>query len=331
MTSKTQELQQGICQRFGWSLVITKLDDARWMAEIITGLAPLSSTTTPTTTTATTTSTTTIDESDNQVSVKKYTFITNDPYVDEKLGKVAVSELALDGLSEEIATWQGLPAKEISHVFSTIIDELPILDSKDPKSWKQFWDSSPQIVGIDTEGNGVSPPVLIQIATKDFILLETPHKRLSANLQRLLQDDTIIKVFCDNFAHKDKSCLGLPIVIQHKKEDSDAANYYTKPPIVDLECLAMGVLGPVKTARGLGRIIALTMPELKVRIEKPKKATGSMKGRFSYVAKFVLIEQKKMKPLRGISDLTIQEQKYAALDAWCTLIVYERLRSLHNG
>jgi hypothetical protein len=180
-------------------------------------------------------------------------------------------------------------------------------------------------VGIDAEGNGISPPVLVQIATLEYVILETPRKSLSPDLKRLLRDINITKVFCDNFAHKDKRCLGLPVL---SSNDTEA---YTKPPILDLESLSMQLLGPVKSARGLGRIVALFIPELNVRIEKPKNATGGMKARFSNVAKFALIEQGKRKPLRGLSDLTTGEQEYAALDAWCTLMVYERIQLLQQG
>jgi hypothetical protein len=296
MASRTQELQQKVCQRFGWSLVFTKLDDGKWQAEIITGLG----------------------------EHQKHTYVTEESFEEDKHGKSAVSAIALHGLTEEIVTWEALPIRELTQVFSAILAHLPILDSKDPRTWERFWSAPPKAVGIDAEGNGISPPVLVQIATLDFVILETPRKTLSRDLKRLLGDDSITKVFCDNFSHKDKQCLGLPVL-------PNTAGAYTKPPIVDLESLSMQILGPVKTARGLGRIAALSMPELNVRIEKPKNATGGMKARFSNIAKFALIEQGKMKPLRGLGDLTTGEQEYAALDAWCTLKVYERLQLLEQG
>jgi hypothetical protein len=296
MASKTQELQQTVCQRFGWSFVFTQLEDGKWKAEIIVGL-----------------------EKDHP----KHTYVTTESFDDDKDGKSAVSELALKGLADTIAAWGARPAKELTQVFASVLKHLPLLDSRNPTTWQRFWSTPHTAVGIDAEGNGISPPVLVQIATLDFVILETRGTTLSSDLQRLLRDDSITKVFCDNFNHKDKQCLGLPVT----RNDPDA---YAKPPVVDLESLSMHTLGPVKSARGLAKIVSLTMPELNVRIEKPSKATGGMKGRFSNIAKFALIEQGKMKALRGLSDLTKREQEYAALDAWCTLKVYERIQQLQD-
>jgi hypothetical protein len=49
-------------------------------------------------------------------------------------------------------------------------------------------------------------------------------------------------------------------------------------------------------------------------------------GRFKDVARFSMIEQGKAPPLKSIHDLKKKEQQYAALDAWCTLQAYKRLR-----
>lgn len=98
--------------------------------------------------------------------------------------------------------------------------------------------------------------------------------------------------------------------------------HFSKPPIVDIEILALGLLGPVKVPRGLSKLISLCMPELNVRIEKPGK---SSKQRHKNIGKFALIEQGKAKPLRGLFDLNKSLQQYAALDSWCTLKIYQRL------
>jgi len=251
------------------------------------------------------------------------TFVTESSFEEDKDGKAAVSELVLEELAAEIAKREALPTKELVQVFESTHGKLELLDSKNPTTWKRFWNDPPSVVGIDTEGNSISPPVLIQVSTNDYAILETPRRTLSDDLMRLLQDDSITKVFCDNFAHKDKKCLGLPVL------KGDPAAYKT-PPIVDLESLAMDCLGPVKTPRGLGRIVALTMPELQVRIEKPKAAKGDIKARFANIGRFTLIEQGKAKPLRGLSDLKPKEQQYAALDAWYTLQAYRRIQKTTN-
>jgi hypothetical protein len=299
----TQDLQQKVCQKFGWSLVYSKNDDDQtWRADIGMGLG-----------------------TDRRIFI-----VMNESFPGEKEGKAAVSVLALKGLASEIAEQEALPVKDLLQVFEQTITHMELLDSYDSSTWKRFWENPPKVVGIDTEGNQISPPVLVQIATQDFVILETSLRTsLSSDLERLLRDDSIVKVFCDNFSHKDKKALGLCVVDDDDKDDHPER--YTVPPIVDLESIASKQMGPVKVARGLGRIVSLTMPELKVRIEKPKVAKGAMKGRFANVGRFALIEQGKMKPLRGLFDLKPQEQQYAALDAWCTLQVYHRIQERDNG
>jgi hypothetical protein len=315
----TQDLQQKVCQKYGWSLVYSKTNNndddeegatsCSWRADIGMGL----------------TTTGNSNEPNNNNNNNKRTFVTSDSYKDEKEGKAAVSQLVLDGLASEITEREAVPVKDLMQVFEqTISTQIELLDSSHASTWTRFWDDSPTIVGIDTEGNQISPPVLVQISTEEYVILETPRTSLSADLERLLGDDSIVKVFCDNFSHKDKKSLGLVVDKDHPPET------YSLPPIVDLESLASIHLGPVKVARGLGRIVALTMPELNVRIEKPRVAKGTTKGRFSSVSRFALIEQGKTKPLRGLSDLKPREQQYAALDAWCTLQVYHRIQEHVN-
>lgn len=262
---------------------------------------------------------------------EKKSFVTPDAYPEgkEKEGKAAVSLLTLQGLALDIERMESLPAKELSQVFHSVMTStLELLDSKDPSTWCRFWNDAPTVVGIDTEGNNISPPVLVQISTRSYCILEAPERKngLSKDLLRLLHDATITKVFCDNFSHKDKKTLGLwPPKNENGAPPAADDDMYTTPPIVDLENLLQKYLGPVKSARGLGKIVALTMPELQVRIEKPSKANGGMKGRFANIGRFALIEQGKARPLKGLQDLSLFEQQYAALDAWCTLAVYERL------
>jgi len=114
----------------------------------------------------------------------RYVFVTEDSYEDDKLGKSAVSERVLVGLADEIRAWETLPVMELTQVFASHLQHLPILDSKDPKTWQRFWSRPHPAVGIDAEGNRISPPVLVQIATLDYVILETPRKGLSADLKR---------------------------------------------------------------------------------------------------------------------------------------------------
>lgn len=309
--SPTQRLQQAVCQKFGWSCVYRRNDygdDAgTWTVTVITGVRK--------------------DQRFSSTTGEAF----DDDKTGERNGKAAVSKMALEGrLRDEIVRMDSLPVQELTHAFASNTT-LNLLDSDRAVTWQRFWEHPPKAVGIDTEGNQISPPVLVQVAFgRGDVILETPREALSEDLRRLLRDDSIVKVFCDNFAHKDKRCLGiLPDKGRRDSEkEEDGNSRYADPPIVDVEILAMQLLGPVKSPRGLGRLVTLTMPEMQVRIEKPKVARKgtSVKGRFANISRFAMIEQGKAKPLRGLEDLSRKEQTYAALDAWCTLLVYERIK-----
>lgn len=70
-------------------------------------------------------------------------------------------------------------------------------------------------VGVDTEGNALSPPVLVQVATDHFVILEAPNalSGLSRNLKRLFADESILKVFCDCRSQRDKTFFGLRVPV----------------------------------------------------------------------------------------------------------------------
>jgi hypothetical protein len=223
-----------------------------------------------------------------------------------KQGVAAASAAALEGLKDVIESQESKPVKELGDVFPVPID---VYESTN-ENWDYFWKHKPAVVGIDVEGNQMYPPVLVQISVDDYTILEAPRNgKMSLHLARLLRDEGVVKVFCDNFAHKDKLCLGIEQI------PSDL----TVGHLVDLEAIASNLLGPVKAARGLARIVGLAMPELGVLIRKPKT-----KGRFTNVGRFILIEQGKKPPLKSIYELTTQEVQYAALDSWCTLTAYKR-------
>ena len=284
--SATQRLQQQVCQKYGWSYEYGTEDDddGHWFVEIVVGFG----------------------DKRRFVSPSKQ---------GKKEGRDTVSLMALEGLEDAIAIEDAKSVKELTEVFP---NPIQIYDSSNPATWEMFWKDPPTVVGIDAEGNLKSPPVLAQISTDDYTILEVGRDAISSNLKRLLKDESITKVFCDNFAHKDKKCLGLDI-------GNDTADF-SKPPIVDIEVLAANLLAPTKTPRGLSKIVSLCMPELNVRISKPpRNPKGGGKGRFANIGRFALIEQGKARPLRGLHDLKSKEQQYAALDSWCTLLAYRRL------
>lgn len=279
-----QHLKQNVLQKYGWSAKFDTDQQGCWCAEVTVGIC----------------------------DTRRYTSgERSDPESDagRKQGQRAVSQVALDGLSAEIQKMESLPVKTLAEVFPNPIDVY----NSNSENWRWFWDHKPRIVGIDVEGNLKAPPVLVQISVDEYTILEAPRKTISTHLRRLLADESVIKVFCDNNSHKDKKSLGLDV-----RDYKDFINGH----IVDLEALAARCLGPVSACRGVCRIVSLLMPELECLVRKP---TTKSKGRLKNIGRFALIEQGKRPPLKGIQDLSQHEQQYAALDSWVTLQAYKRL------
>jgi hypothetical protein len=287
----TQELNQKILHEFGWSARFDTNEEGFWFVEIKLGM------------------------NDTRMFTSNYQHSSSAPesssIKDRKKGTAAASKVALEGIKEEIAMQKSKQLMALNQVFPKAI---PIYESNE-ENWNFFWQHKPPMVGIDAEGNQRSPPVLLQVSTEDYAILEAPNRRqgLSKHVKRLLQDNSIVKVFCDNFSHHDKTCLGL----------AAEPGTYLSGPIVDIEAIAGQLLGPVKVARGLSRIVTLCMPELNVLVRKPK-------NKLSSVGRFAMIEQGKATPLKSIHDLTKKQQQYAALDAWSTLLAYQRLQEASN-
>jgi hypothetical protein len=288
MGKASQEFNQKVCHKFGWSAQFDTDDQGNWCVDVTVGF----------------------DDKRHFVSNCKASTVTDEG---KKEGKEAVCQVALEGLQKEVEGQEAKPQLGLGEFFT---QKIAIYNSNQ-ENWDYFWKHRPAVVGIDTEGNQKAPPVLVQIATDEYTILEIPKSSISENLKRLLQDDRVIKVFCDNFSQHDKKCLDLGVFPE---------NDYTKGSILDLEAMAAELLGPVSVARGLARITTMCMPELNVILGKPRQA----KKRFSSIGRFALIEQGKMPPLRGLHDLTPNEKQYAALDAWCTLQAYKRLKAANK-
>jgi hypothetical protein len=277
----TQRFQQQVIQKYGWRGNFDTDDNGYWFVDVVVGLNCL-----------------------------RYHFQSTSK--DPKKGKEVVSSLALKTLAGSIAIEEAKPVLQLNQVFK---DQIRIYDSRDAETWPMFWKYKPKIVGIDAEGNQQSPPVLVQISTDEYTILEVPKRGLSSNLERLLNDDGIIKVFCDNFSNRDKKCLGL-----HVPKESD----FTKPPIIDLEVFFGSISGTVKVPRGLSKIVTMCMPELNVRIIKPPQTKSKMKN----IGRFAMIEQGKAPPLHNLHELSKKEKQYAALDSWSTLQAYRRIQEI---
>lgn len=291
-----QVLQQKICQNFGWSCIFdyeeVSEDCHRWCVNVIVGL--------------------------NENDKRHFEAVKTTRKDDSKVGMADAASVAIRGLEDEIKRQDAKQVVDLNQVFCTC-KQIPDVYDSTRENWDYFWQHKPEVVGIDIEGNQRCPPVLVQISTDDYAILEVPlkNKGISADLAKLLADESIIKVFCDNNSHKDKKSLGL---------DGSSFNDLSNGHIIDLEAMAMKVLGPVQVCRGLTRILTLCMQELNVLIRKSARGKGGSKTRFSEVQRFSLIEQGKAPELRGLGDLTVGEQQYAALDAWSTLYAYKRIK-----
>lgn len=319
--SPTQELNQKVCHRYGWSARFEKerIDDAAtdgrsfWVCHITVGLR------------------------DERRFVSQDSTSCEATVDGRKEGIASASKAALAGLKGELAIQEAKPKMELTQVFPLYpktqtdkkVKQKPrfLIKGSSQANWNKFiWgplsnndkEKQPFVVGIDTEGNQSSPPILVQIATEDCVILEITSMLgncLSDNLRRLLEDNSIIKIFCDNFSHSDKKSLGV-------LGDNFNQHDFSRGHILDLEVLTSQVLGPVKVARGLSRIITLLMPELNTIVGKPPSSKGR---RFKDIGRFTLIEQGKTPPLQSLRDLTRKEQLYAAMDAWATLQAYKRI------
>ena len=183
-----------------------------------------------------------------------------------------------------------------------------------PAAWDAFWASSPAAVGIDVEGNQQSPPVLVQIATASLVILEVPATAgaLSADLIRLLADDSVTKVFCDSTSN-DKRCLGI--------YDADAAPMVAAP-VVELEHLANARIGGANVARGFAKIFTLCYTSGRgARIVKDPTGDPAFF--------FAMIEQGHRPQLSRLDEIPKATKEYAALDAWATLLAWVHLS--HDG
>lgn len=293
----TQELEQGICQKYGWSAhyfkvnhdsALTAAQRECWAVEVSLGMDC------------------------------KRTFISNDKSTDSrkgrKQGRNAAARIALEGLQQDVQRQEEKPVvSSLCEAVSNLFSHVQIKESADNAVWQDFWRNPPKAVGIDTEGNSLTPPVLIQVATNDIVILEcpAPSAGLSTNLQRLLNDASILKVLCDSPSQKDAKSLGISFCDNNPRAD-----------IENLEQVASNRMGPTSVPRGLSNLLTLVIPELNVRIAKE-----SAKERLNHVRTFTAVEQGyRPRPHHVFRDLTPQERRYAAVDAWCTLLIWQRLQ-----
>ena len=149
-------------------------------------------------------------------------------------------------------------------------------------------------------------------------LLEIPNirGRLSEDMNRLLDDPKITKVFCDGTSSADRRSLGIV--------DSD--NY------VDLEDIASSLVGATGVRRGLARMMNLAWPNPAVRVTKDTR-NASLRREKESVLFFAAIEQGKKPRPKELDEIPNRVRRYAAMDAWCTMTAYRGLRqqAQHEG
>eukprot|EP00628_Pelagophyceae_sp_CCMP2097_P029644 CAMPEP_0184188504 /NCGR_PEP_ID=MMETSP0976-20121227/1474_1 /TAXON_ID=483370 /ORGANISM="non described non described, Strain CCMP2097" /LENGTH=282 /DNA_ID=CAMNT_0026492831 /DNA_START=9 /DNA_END=854 /DNA_ORIENTATION=+ len=158
------------------------------------------------------------------------------------------------------------------------------------EAWRRFWLSAPKVVGIDAEGTHFEPPLLLQIATSDgVVLLESPGASLSADAARLMGDNAIAKIF---FGPPECEHLGCRIRNG-----------------VDVQQLTRDAEAPRGMQRGLATVAGdyLNGKLPFVKNKQCQRSFGFHKHRFD----------------NGCGWLSATARTYAAADAWATLRVFQ--------
>ena len=277
-SNPTQQLEQGLLQKFGWVSEYSLTKAEGWIVVVSCG----------------------------QHGV--FEFASNDHSPDSikgrKIGRAAAAAVAVLGL-QPIAALEA--ARQVIHA-----EQLYQCTFKGkvaqatPEQWVGFWSwraaqGLVAAVAIDCEGFppqdlGLTP-MLIQVATDEMILMELPgpQRQLSPDMQKLLSDNSIVKVFCDG-TRSDRRALGLPTELS--------------PTVQCIEDLANQAFGMSKVSRGLCGIASLV---LEPRVTKGK----------SYLSFFLKAQSGYMPST--LDAIPPQEALAAAVDAWLTLYAWRSL------
>mmetsp|Transcript_1356 Transcript_1356/g.5895 ORF Transcript_1356/g.5895 Transcript_1356/m.5895 type:complete len:311 (-) Transcript_1356:641-1573(-) len=299
--SPKQELEQGICGQHGWSSSYFQAPSSRWCVEVRWGVGPRNGRIFVSDD---------VSDGASKAGVKK--------------GHAAAAAVAIAGLRDIVYAANSKPMCTIEKAFGVWFD-LTCVVMSGPEGWAKLWEINPTEVFVDVEGNQVTPPVLVQVCVpfrnvyddtteqphRSLCLLEVPNVHgLSDDMRRLLGDQSITKVFCDGTSGADRRSLGI--------DDSD--NY------VDLEDITSSLVGATGVNRGLARIMNLAWPDPAVRATKDTRDKES-------VLFFAAIEQGKKPRLKALDEIPDRIRRYAAMDAWCTMMAYRGLRqqAQHEG
>ena len=173
------------------------------------------------------------------------------------------------------------------------------VDLASDASWRALWNAKPRVVALDAEGTHFSPPLLVQVAYGDRVLLDVPgHVVVGRELRRLLADESITKVF---FGPPSSENLGVKM-----------AN------VVDVQKVAH-LAAP---DRRPGHLPSLTAAAASLSFNRDPR----------HVVKNTRIQKSfrfyKRRP-RGFSWLSKEVRLYSAADAWATLELYNALKARH--
>ncbi|ACO63731.1 predicted protein [Micromonas commoda] len=301
--SPKQELEQGICGQHGWSSSYFQAPSSRWCVEVRWGVGPRNGRVFVSDD---------VSDGASKAGVKK--------------GHAAAATVAIAGLRDIVYAANSRQNLTIVEAFGAQFDHTCFVTSG-LEGWAKLWEINPTEVFIDVEGNQVTPPVLVQVCVpfrvfgeqhdRSLCLLEVPNSSrarrdpgVSEDMNRLLGDPKITKVFCDGTSGADRRSLGVV--------DSD--NY------VDLEDIASSLVGATGVRRGLARIMNLAWPNPEVRVAKDTRDKQS-------VLFFAAIEQGKKPRPKELDEIPNRIRRYAAMDAWCTMTAYRGLRqqAQHEG
>ena len=299
--SPKQELEQGICGQHGWSTHYYQNGTMKWCVEVKWGAGPR----------------------------EGRVFVSDDEFYDlskagVKKGHAAAATVAIAGLRDIVDAANSKPTQTIEEAYGAHFDSTCSVMSG-PEGWAQFWDFWNEMnslgvetcVAIDVEGNQVTPPVLVQVcistehghtdaSARSLCILEIPNSHgLSGDLRKLLRDPRIMKIFCDGTSGADRRSLEIRVTDNH----------------VDLEDITASIMGPTGVQRGLARILNLAWPQKAVRVTKDQRDKKS-------VFFFAAIEQGKKPRLKGLDEIPDRIRRYAAMDAWCTMMAFIGLKQV---
>ena len=291
--SPKQELEQGICGQHGWSSRYFQDGASRWCVEVRWGAGQREGGIFVSDD---------VSDAGSKAGVKK--------------GHAAAATVAIAGLRDIVDAANSKPTQTIEEAYGAHFDSTCSVMSG-PEGWAQFWKMNPTYVAIDVEGNQVTPPVLVQVCVStvnggSLCLLETPNiEGLSDDMIRLLRDDRIVKIICDGTSGADRRSLGIDVDLDNQ---------------VDLENITSSLMGATGVQRGLARILNLAWPQKAVRVTKDQRDKKS-------VFFFAAIEQGKKPRLKALDEIPDRIRRYAAMDAWCTMMAYLGLRQVaqHEG